>query len=117
MLRSWEPMNEAHGKWWTTRYPLVAILPLGAAVKEVQGLDFESIETPTLFVFNDGDEVVDHVKTREIAARWGGPLKIANPEPGPGDTPSKHVIAGDITSPGLTDEVTAILTEWVGEIR
>ena len=113
--RSWEPMNEEHGRWWTTRYPLVAILPLGAAVKEVQGLDFERIETPALFVFNDGDEVVDHAKTREIAARWGGPLKIANVEPGPDDTPSKHVIAGDITAPGLTDEVTAILREWVRE--
>lgn len=115
--RSWEPMNAEHGKWWTTRYPLVAILPLGAAVKEAQAVAVEAIRTPALFVFNDGDEVVDHARTREIAARWGGPAEIANVEPGPGDTPSKHVIAGDITAPGLTAEVTEILTAWASRPR
>ncbi|MEL6791961.1 MAG: alpha/beta fold hydrolase, partial [Pseudomonadota bacterium] len=115
--RSWEPLNEAQAKWWTTSYPLAAILPMAAAVKEARSIAVEDIAAPALFIFNDGDQVVDHAMTREIAARWGGPASLEIVEPGPDDTPFKHVVAGDILSPGLTDEVTAILLGWIEILR
>ena len=33
-------------------------------------------------------------------------------EPGPGDDPDAHVLAGDILSPGLTETVTARIVSW-----
>ena len=33
--------------------------------------------------------------------------------PGPGDTASHHVIAGDILSPGMTAEVARLIGDWV----
>lgn len=121
--RSWTPDNEAHGRWWTTRYPLVALLPMARGVEAAREAVLETIATPALFVFSDEDEVVDAAATRAVAARWGSEaagaagVSISVVTPGPDDAKSRHVIAGDILSPGMTGEVAGIIGDWVEALR
>ncbi len=115
--RAWTPENEAHGRWWTSRYPLVALIPMAVAVEAAREAEVEAIGTPALFVFAEDDQVVDAAATRAVAARWGaragGGATLAVVAPGPGDTASHHVIAGDILSPGMTAEVARLIGDWV----
>ncbi|MEL7463427.1 MAG: alpha/beta fold hydrolase [Pseudomonadota bacterium] len=115
--RSWEPLNDGQAEWWTTRYPLTAVLPMAAAVEEARSVEAEGIATPALFIFAEADQVVDHAATREIAARWGGPVSLERIELGPNDDPFAHVIAGDILSPDQTAPIAAILLSWIEIIR
>lgn len=103
--RSFTPENEAHGKYWTTRYPTQAVVPMAALVAEAWGEDYSGVDIPALFLFSDADQVVSGEATNAIAARWGGRVELAPLEPGAGDDPSAHVLAGDILSPGLTGPV------------
>jgi alpha-beta hydrolase superfamily lysophospholipase len=111
--RSFAPLNEAHGRYWTTRYPTVATVPMGALVAHARDLDYSAVEVPTLFVFADADRVVSAAVTREVAARWGGDVTLGPQVPGPGDDPFAHVIAGDILSPSLTPGVSALILDWI----
>jgi alpha-beta hydrolase superfamily lysophospholipase len=111
--RSFVPFNEAHGRYWTTRFPTVAAVPMAALVAHARRLDFGSVEIPTLFLFSDADQVVRAAATRDVAARWGGPAVISAQVTGPGDDPLAHVIAGDILSPSMTAGVSAEIIDWI----
>lgn len=109
--RSFEPENEAHARFWTERYPTVSILPMGAAVSHAGGLFYENATIPALFVFSDADQIVDHAVTRQIADRWGGPVKVVTVEQS-GD-PNDHVIAGDALSPSKNQMMADTIARWV----
>lgn len=106
--RSFVPHNPEHGKWWTTAYPSKAVFPMGALLKTVSLIDFTKITTPALFMVSPEDQVIVPEEAFRIHRMWGGPkelIRVANAE-----DPSKHVIAGDILSPGNTQmAVDAIL--------
>jgi alpha-beta hydrolase superfamily lysophospholipase len=109
--RSFEPVNESHGKWWTTRYPSRAVFSMAALLKAVKDKDAGRFKVPALFLYSPDDKVVDANATLRKIAAWGGPtrrLEIANS----GD-PSRHVIAGDILSPQTTDPLAAEIIGWV----
>ncbi|PTX56462.1 esterase/lipase [Litoreibacter ponti] len=111
--RSFAPINEDHGKYWTTLYPTTALIPMAAVVKYARELDYSEVSTPALFVFSDEDGVVSSETTRAVSTKWGGPVELAPRVMGEGDDPFHHVIAGDILSPGQTDETVALLKDWV----
>ncbi|MEM7270824.1 MAG: alpha/beta hydrolase [Pseudomonadota bacterium] len=115
--RSWEPRNEEQGKWWTTTYPMVAVTTMGAAVKAAMEVNYGALDQPALFIFSDKDEVVDHVRTREVAAAWGAAADIVTMEPAEGEEPSHHVIAGDITAPSNTDAAAAAMLDWIASLN
>lgn len=110
--QSWEPFNNAQGKWWTTTYPTSAALPMAAALKALEDMDFAAITVPALFLFADSDTVVDHTRTREIAAIWGGGAAMVETEPGEGESPSRHVVTGDIMAPSNTDGSVKAIVTW-----
>lgn len=114
--RSFEPHNAEQAKYWTTRYPSVAVLPVAAIVKEVMSQDLSQAKIPALFMFTLEDEVVLPAKTQEVASRWGGPAKVVNPVMGPDDDPSAHVIGGDIISPSQTPGMVKQILDWVAAI-
>jgi len=62
-------------------------------------------------VYPDG--VVSSETTRAISTKWGGPVVLEPREMGEGDDPFHHVIAGDILSPGQTEDTVRVLAEWV----
>ena len=111
--RGFPPINEAHGRLWTTRYPTAATLPMQAASELAYGAPVERIGVPALFIFSDADRVVQPERTREIAARWGGPVETMLVEGS--DDSSNHVIAGDALSPSTTTLVAERIIQWIGQ--
>jgi alpha-beta hydrolase superfamily lysophospholipase len=111
--RGFDPHNEGQATFWTERYPTIALVRLGALMRETRARDFSAVDIPALFVFSDEDQVVSAAATRAFAARWGGPVTLA-PQvlPGEGVDPSAHVIAGDILSPAMTAPVAATILDW-----
>jgi pimeloyl-ACP methyl ester carboxylesterase len=111
--RSFEPANAIQAKFWTTSYPLVALLPMAALVQTVVGLDFSGSTIPALFWLSDDDRVVRADIARQVAARWGGPVHLQAVTMGPGDSANSHVIAGDALSPGQTDAAVQGMVTWL----
>ncbi|WP_259400232.1 carboxylesterase [Roseovarius sp. SCSIO 43702] len=115
--RSFEPRSPEQAAHWTTEYPSVAVFPMAAVVKHARGLDHGAIGVPALFIFSDEDGVVRADMTADVMARWGGETARVIPKSGPDDDPLRHVIAGDIMSPGATDEVTEAIIGWVRGLK
>ncbi len=114
--RNWEPRNEEHGRYWTTSYPSVAVMPMGALIKAVDGLDLSQVKVPALFVFSSDDQVVRPDVTQAVSEEWGGPVQVINPIMGAGDDPQSHVIAGDIMSPGQNAATIEAITIWAKDL-
>ncbi|MEP6064325.1 MAG: alpha/beta fold hydrolase, partial [Paracoccaceae bacterium] len=115
--RSFEPRNEAHGVYWTTEYPSVALMPMAALIKEVVALDHSQTSVPALFWYSDQDRVVRSDITAKVAAAWGGDTQIIIPELDPTDDPLAHVITGAIVSPSQTDATTKDILQWVRSLQ
>ena len=111
--RVWEPLNPDHGRFWTTSYPTVAAIPMGAMVKAARDADVGTATVPVLCMCDPRDQVVDHTTTQAVAAAWGGDVTMERLSVGPGDDPYFHVITGDILSPGQTQRAADIMTEWI----
>jgi alpha-beta hydrolase superfamily lysophospholipase len=111
--RSFEPANDAQARFWTTRYPTVAVLPMAAMVKSVVAMDFATATSPALFWFHPDDRVVRADMTADIVARWGGPVTTGAPDLTEVDDPYAHVIAGDILSPGQTETAVQMMRDWI----
>jgi esterase/lipase len=110
--RSWQPINEAHGRYWTHSYPVRALVPMMGVVKLARSLDLATIKAPTLIVYSPEDKTVD---TREINAAFqeiGAEKKSLLPYQGAGD-PAQHVLAGDILSPAATLPFARIIVEFL----
>lgn len=110
--RSFETVNEEHGKYWTTSYPTVALNPMAALVKHVDGLDLGKTKVPALFMISDQDKVVSPSKTRKVAQQWGGRSDLIALTMTEVDDPYAHVIAGDVLSPGQTDIAADHMIRW-----
>lgn len=111
--RGFAPVNAGHAQVWTTRYPTVATLPMAALVAQARRRDPVAIDIPALVLFSDADTVVRPQATRSVVERWGGPMTLEPVTLGPGDDPARHVIAGDILSPGQTRPTTIRIVTWV----
>ncbi|GKX35757.1 MAG: lysophospholipase [Rhizobiaceae bacterium MnEN-MB40S] len=109
--RSFEPENEGQRENWTTRYPSSVLLPMAELVRDTRKSDIEAITVPALFLISENDQVVSPEETRKMAERWGGDAKIVVIENV--DSASQHVLAGDIVSPGTTQEAADIITKWI----
>lgn len=112
--RSWEPANEEQGKWWTTSYPLTALIHMGALLELVEDIDKSRITNPALFVYSPDDQVIVPEAATEVAQNWGGPTKIL--EVTDTQAPSRHVIAGDILSPNTTQRIADEIVAWWEEL-
>jgi pimeloyl-ACP methyl ester carboxylesterase len=109
--RSFPPRNALQEKFWTTRYPMSAVLPMAALTELAYAAPVEKATIPALFIFSDADRVVRPDRTREMAGRWGGPHELV-PVDDTGD-PDNHVIAGDVLSPQTTAFLTERIVVWV----
>lgn len=109
--RSWEPINEDHGKWWTTSYPSKAIFPMTSLLKVLKSIDKSSIETPAFFIYSPDDKVIVAEEAAKAASEWGGPVKIVTVSQS--SDPFNHVLAGDILSPGNTNMIVYEIIAWL----
>lgn len=109
--RSFMARNALHEKFWTTRYPVAAALPMQALTELAYRAPVEKAGIPALFIFSDSDRVVRPDRTREIAGRWRAPHELV-PVDDTGD-PDNHVIAGDVLSPSTTAFLAQRIAVWV----
>ncbi len=111
--RGFEPVNAANETFWTTKYPTISVLPMGALVKAAVGLPFENAGVPALVFISPTDQVVDPAKTRAIVARWAAAHELVEVTMAPRDDAYGHVLAGDILSPGGTEMAVEKMTKWI----
>lgn len=114
--RTFKADSDAHATYWTTSYPVTALMPLAALVKSAAALDLSGLRLPLLVHLSDADQVVRPDITREVLADWGGPTVFKTFDMEPGDDASAHVITGDIQSPGQTDASVASMVQWLSDM-
>ena len=110
--RCFEPENaeqELHG---TVCYPTSALLPMMALVEHVRTMPLDGVTVPILVAYSREDAVVDSEETRLAFGRFGSSHKQLVEISGSED-PARHVIAGDIMSPGTTDEIARSILDFL----
>ena len=112
-----EPRNDQHAQYWTTDYPTAALMPMAALVKAVDELDFADVAIPALFYYSPKDQVVIPTKIELFAKRWGGESKNIEVKLLPSDDAFSHVIAGDIISPGQTQNAIEHMLAWIRTLQ
>lgn len=108
--RTWEPANEAQGRYWTTSYPIEALFPMQALVDVAQVAPLERVRAPTLVIHSTDDPVIRSDAVEEAFERLGAETKARKPLTGVRDA---HVLAGDIMAPGNTERVTALILDFM----
>jgi len=112
--RAVTPENKGHEQYWTTRYPVAALLPMMGMVKLVRRLDLSKIRVPGYVVYSPQDQII-HVPSLENAFKQMGCVKKKLvPFTGSAD-PGHHILAGDIFSPDTTDELTDMIVSFLLE--
>ena len=108
--RVWEPANEGQARYWTTRYPTRALLPMMALVKLMERAPLERIQQPILTIYSPADTVIDPGKVAPTLTRIGSLVQEVVTVPAGGQG-SNHILAGDICWPENTRPlVSKILT-------
>ena len=114
--RSYEPASEGIGRYWTTDYPTVGVLPMAALVDAAVKQDFGQAQVPALFRFSEQDQVVLPDETRKVAEAWGGPVTVQIVTLGEDGDSDSHVIAGDLVSPGQTQASVDAMLDWLASV-
>lgn len=111
--RSFAPRSAAQAEYWTTRYPLVSLVPMAALVREVARTDLSRIAVPALFLYSPRDRVVSPEAIVAAQAAWGGRSVLVPVRPAETDDAFNHVIAGDALSPSKTPIVVDTIVDWL----
>lgn len=109
-----QPLSARHDRYWTLRFPSTAVLQVTALAEAAARMDYTGTPTPALFLYSPEDRVVSTRRIEDIAGQWGGPVLIEPVALGEGDDPLRHVLAGDVLSPGQTARVAERIVEWIG---
>ncbi len=110
--REWEPHNADQGRYWTTRYPTEALLPMMGLVGLVDELDLGVIQTPVLVLYSPKDQVIDETRVEARFDDFGATRKKLFTIEEAGD-PSNHVLAGAVLSPENTVPLTEEIVRFV----
>ncbi len=97
----WKTCNDLHRRYWTCPYPTIANFTMMESVRLAQRSDLSRIRCPVLCFYCPQDEIVRTDRIRHYFQRLGSPSKELYLIEDPGD-PRKHILAGDILSPGGT---------------
>jgi alpha-beta hydrolase superfamily lysophospholipase len=111
-VRTWEPVNAGQGQYWTSSYPVAALLPMMGTVKLARTADLAAVRHPTLLFYAPQDSVVDPARIEAAFARLGGAPKqlVAVPETA---DPDGHIVAGAILSPDTTAQVAKTIVDFL----
>ena len=56
-IRSWHPLNSRHSYYWTTRYPVGALFPVGHLIAQMRHLNPADICPPVLVIVSPRDRI------------------------------------------------------------
>lgn len=108
------PENKGHEHYWTTRYPVAALLPMMGLVNLVRKLDLSKIRVPGLVIYSPQDQII-HVPALEKAFKQMGCVRKKLVAFTGSADPGRHILAGDIFSPATTDELADMIVSFVQE--
>jgi esterase/lipase len=110
--RSWTAANDAHARYWTTRYPSRVLVDMQALVDLANGSDLSRLQTPTQVIYSPKDAVIDPGFVTERFPQIGASVKELMAFTDSTD-PSQHCLAGDVLSPGTTDGLAGRIAAFV----
>jgi alpha-beta hydrolase superfamily lysophospholipase len=112
---SFTPVNDLQKQYWTTRYPSEALLNMMGIVEATRNAELQKIKIPTLIFYSDNDSIVsvEKIKTqfRRLSSANKRIVTISN-----ASDPQQHILAGDILSPSTTNEIAAIIENFLSPI-
>lgn len=110
--RSWTPANESQALYWTTTYPLPAVVEMMRLVKHTRnGLPHKATQR-ILTVASPNDQVVNPVRSYAFVEKIDAPENRFVFYDGSSDH-GQHVLAGDILSPQSNQAITDLIVEFV----
>ena len=110
--RSWNAHHAQQARYWTTSYPIEAAIEMMRLVDLLNARLPMRLGQNLLVLLSSRDTVVSPVATKQAYERIDAPRKALIEIEDAGD-PSNHVLAGDILSPDSTDEVAAMIVDFV----
>jgi len=110
--RSWTPHNELQARYWSTTYPMAAVIEMMRLVKYVRGRLPLQLEQSVLVVYSPGDSVVDTDRIRSAFVQMDSPHRELIEMPALSD-PGGHVLAGDIMAPENNDRIVEIVVRFL----
>jgi esterase/lipase len=110
--RSWKPFNELQAKYWSTTYPMDAVVEMMRLVDYVRSKLPLRLEQDLLVFYSPADTVVETDRTVEAFGEIDSPHKQLIVIPASTD-PSNHVIAGNIMSPENNGLVVEDIVDFV----
>jgi esterase/lipase len=110
--RSWTPRNPLQARYWSTTYPMDAVIEMMRLVKYVRGQLPLQLKQSVLVIYSPADRVVDTDRIATAFEQIDSPQRHLLRIPTSGD-PSNHVLAGDIMSPQTSEPVVASIVRFV----
>lgn len=110
--RSWTPRNPLQARYWSTTYPMDAVIEMMRLVKYVRGKLPLRLKQSVLVIYSPADRVVDTDRIATAFEQIDSPHRHLLRIPSSGD-PSNHVLAGDIMSPETNDLVAASIVQFI----
>lgn len=111
-VRSWTPKNESQRKYWSTVYPVEAIVTMMSLVDVVDSIDVSRNDLPTLILYSEKDDVISVDKIKEKFPQFGGDSnRLVAIETH--DVSQSHVLAGEIIAPEMTPVVADTISEFL----
>ncbi len=107
-----ESSNEQQARYWTTRYPSEALIPMMKLVKLIRQKSLKKIRHPTLVLYCPDDQVVNVSMIKENLSRFGS-RQITIDTIEPVENRNRHVLCGDILSPASNNEVITKIEEFL----
>jgi alpha-beta hydrolase superfamily lysophospholipase len=113
---SFEPRNEAQARYWSTAYPVAAIVEMMRLVDRANARASATVGHSVLTLYSSHDQVVSVAAIRQAVGRMnavdGRVLDLGTV----GD-PMNHTLAGQVLSPDETDLVVRTILDYVDELR
>jgi esterase/lipase len=110
--RSWTPRNDLQARYWSTTYPMDAVIEMMRLVKYVRAQLPMRLEQPLLVIYSPADQVVDTARITQAYEQMHSPRQQLIEIPVSGD-PSNHVLAGSIMSPETNAAVSDSIVEFI----
>jgi len=113
--RSWTPESEAVAKYWSTSYPLQAVIEMQKVVRWFTRQSPRSWTTPMAIMLGDLDPTISAKKALATLAHWPHPAscRLSLPDE---TTLAEHVFAGEICGPDRTQHCVNSFEQFIRDV-
>ena len=107
-----QPLSDAHAKYWTERYPIEAIRPMLSLLDDVESMDKSITTTPQLIVYSPDDKVIDVSEIKSVAKQFTNSSTTLHEFVDSTD-PYQHVLSGLACSEQSTGKMVETLLLYI----